>query len=80
MCALVQDEPTGFIKYSKFEPLMLDILLTDEYRPTPKDGKEMPSELMVRNSEDLILQVWLTSRPNALPHRATAIDTGTFPR
>uniref|UniRef100_A0A7S4FQB2 EF-hand domain-containing protein n=1 Tax=Eutreptiella gymnastica TaxID=73025 RepID=A0A7S4FQB2_9EUGL len=53
-----EDEPTGFIKYSKFEPLMLDILLTDEYRPTPKDGKEMPSELMVRNSEDLILQAF----------------------
>ena len=31
------DEPVDYIKYEKFEPYMLNVLLTDEYDPNPAE-------------------------------------------
>ena len=31
------DEPSDFIKYEKFEPYMLQVLMTNEYEPNPAE-------------------------------------------
>ena len=34
---LEDDEPSEFIKYEKFEPYMLDVLMKNEFEPSPAE-------------------------------------------
>ena len=37
ICRLEDDEPSDYIKYEKFEPFMLHVLMTNEFEPkTPE--------------------------------------------
>ena len=35
MDQLEEDEPSDYIKYAKFEPFMLKVLMENEYEPSP---------------------------------------------